>query len=242
MCDLFATMTSFQFKVPSSIMIVGPSGSGKTVFVKKMLKNRKTMFSRQIKRIKYCYGAWQDGFNEMKKMGVDFHQGLPEVPMSHKSFFPKNQRPGLLILDDVMAEAVKSQRVVDIFTKESHHNDFVCVYLSQAMFPPGKYQRTISTNCNYIIAFKNPRDGLGVSTLASQAFPGESAEILEAFKDATHNPHTYLMFDFHPTTSDEERLKVNVIPGEGVYSVYKKDTHYDSDSEYQPKKKKQRRK
>ena len=47
----------------------------------------------------YCYGVWQDGFQDMTDAGVQFH-GVPES--AHlKSWFPKGE---LLVLDDLMTE------------------------------------------------------------------------------------------------------------------------------------------
>lgn len=120
-------MSSFKFEVPSSIMIVGPSSCGKTVFVQQLIKYLPQMFTEKIKTVKYCYGVWQDRYKQMK--GVEFHKGIPEVSLDHKSFFPPNQRPGLLILDDVMGQAGDSQTVVDLFTKDSHHKRTKCLLL-----------------------------------------------------------------------------------------------------------------
>ena len=50
--------------------------------------------------IHYCYGAWQDGFRDMKDAGVQFHEGVPTIFHLQK-WFPKG---GLLVLDDLMVE------------------------------------------------------------------------------------------------------------------------------------------
>ena len=41
--------------------------------------------------------------------------------------------------------------------------------MTQDMFPKGKHAKTISRNAHYIVAFKNPRDQLGVRILTQQA-------------------------------------------------------------------------
>ena len=85
----------------------------------------------------------------MKDAGVIFHE------TDHlKSWFPKG---GLLVLDDLIREGGQD--------KHSHHQNINVMYLCQDMFPPGKYAKSISRNAHYIIAFKNPRDQLGMKNL-----------------------------------------------------------------------------
>ena len=69
---------AFRFKTPSSIMIVGPSGCGKTCFTESLLLDHlEELFVNPPPTIHYCYGAWQDGFRDMKDAGVQFHEGVP---------------------------------------------------------------------------------------------------------------------------------------------------------------------
>lgn len=76
--------------------------------------------------------------------------------------------------------------------------------------------RTVSLNAHYLVLFKNPRDTTQIHTLASQMFPGNSALLLTAFKDATATPvggsdaRGYLALDFHPTTCDALRILTNI--------------------------------
>ena len=93
--------------------------------------------------------------------------------------------------------------------------------MTQDMFPKGKHAKTISRNAHYIVAFKNPRDQLGVRILMQQAFPQDFKEVL---RDATERPYGYLMFDLHPNSSDHERLKTNLLRSEGYTTVYQKRT------------------
>ena len=198
-----------RFKSPCSIIIAGPSQSGKTTFTVSLLKN-KTIFNKDIKKIVYCYGTWQDNFNKMKKeiKGIQFYEGIPD---NINSLFKLNERPGILILDDLMHDCTSSQQVVDLFTRGSHHCDITTLYLTQNLFPQGKNARTISLNAHYIIAFKNPRDALSVRILAQQAFPHKVPFVMESFQDATTKPYGYLLFDLHPSTPEEYRLRANIL-------------------------------
>jgi len=109
---------AFLFKTPSSILIVGPSGCGKTCFTESLLLDHlEELFVNPPTTILYCYGAWQDGFRDMEDAGVQFHEGIPESDHL-KPWFPKG---GLLVLDDLMAEGGEDKALLDLFTKDSHH-------------------------------------------------------------------------------------------------------------------------
>ena len=84
------------------------------------------------------------------------------IPNDIPALFPPPYRPGLLVLDDLMRNCSEDLRILDLFTKVSHHCDVTCIYLTQNLFPPGKFSWNISFNAHYIIAFNNPRDTFGV--------------------------------------------------------------------------------
>ena len=127
-----------------------------------------------------------------------------------------------MVLDDLMREGSDDNRVLHLFTRDSHHRGINVIFMTQDMFPKGKHTKTISRNAHYIIAFKNPRDQLGVRILTQQAFPQEFKDVLNVYRDATERPYGYLMFDLHPNSSDSERLKTNLLRDEGYTTVYRK--------------------
>ena len=197
--------TPFQFQSPCSIMVVGPSSCGKTVFVEKLMRERSRLFTPPYNPVVYCYGANQPTtFERMKKeQGIHFHDGIPDIQLLEKWY--KKSKGGLLILDDLMREGSDDHRVLDLFTRESHHRGIKVVFMTQDMFPKGKHAKTISRNVHYIVAFKN-------------------FKVLNVYRDATERPYGYLMFDLHPNSSDHERLKTNLLRSEGYTTVYQKRT------------------
>ena len=207
---------SFQFRTPCSVLIVGPSGSGKTVFTTRLLTDNLDLFSTRPDRIKYCYGSWQKSFETLKKTGVTFSAGVPTERDLYK-WFPKG---GLLVMDDLMTEGNNDKSVLDIFTKHSHHRNITVLYLCQDMFPPGKFAKSISRNAHYIVAFKNPRDQLGMRNMALQAFPRKWQSVLDVFRRATSRPFGYLVLDLHPASSDDARLLSHLLKEEGYMRVY----------------------
>ena len=188
---------------PFNAIVAGPSGSGKTYFVLKFIENANRVIDPPPRKILYCYGAYQDIFNKLPQ--VEFHEGLP----GHTALTPRT----LVIIDDLMSEA--DQRVTDIFTKHSHHRDVSVMFLTQNIFYKGA--RTMSLNAHYLVLFKNPRDASQITFLSRQIFPLESKFMIEAYKDATSNPYTYLVIDLKPATDDKMRLRSGVFPD---------DTHY----------------
>ena len=128
------------------------------------------VFQVKPHKIVYAYDRWQPRFDRMqKKEGIQFHRGLPD-PRHLTQWFGRT-RGGVLVLDDLMEEGGQDKRVLDLFTKDSHHRNITVLYLTQDLFPPGKFSKTINRNAHYIVAFKNPRDQTGIRTILLQAFP-----------------------------------------------------------------------
>ena len=212
---------AFRFKTPSSILIVGPSGCGKTCFTESLLLDYlEELFVNPPATIHYCYGAWQDGFRDMKEAGVQFHKGIPESDHL-KSWFPKG---GLLVLDDLMAEGGEDKELLDLFTKHSHHQNITVLYLCQDMFPPGKYAKSTSRNAHYIVAFKNPRDQLGMKNLLLQAFPTCWQDMMDVYQKVTERPFGYTVLDLHPASDDRKRVFSHLLTHEGYLCWRQKKT------------------
>ena len=91
------------------------------------------------------------------------------------------------------------------------------VYLAQNLFLKNKFTRTISLNAHYMVLFKNPRDATQFANLARQMYPHTSKFAVEAYKDATRSPYSYLLIDLRPEQDDDLRLRTNIFPGETHY-------------------------
>ncbi len=127
----------------------------------------------------------------------------------------------LIVMDDLMSQCSNDPRVADLFTRGSHHRGISVLYLTQNLFPPRKLSRTISLNSHYMLIFRNPRDSLGITTLAKQMFPKHTNYLLEAFRDATSQPYGYLLIDCHQLTLESIRLRANNLPGERQIALVK---------------------
>ena len=192
---------------PFTALVAGPTGSGKTRFVFRLIENARTTIDPPPRRIVYCYGEYQKLFDKYPR--VNFHRGLPDL----EDFDGKE--PVLLVIDDLMNETDES--VANLFTKGSHHRNVSVVFLVQNLFHKNKHVRTISLNAHYMVLFKNPRDASQFASLARQMYPNRSAFAVEAYKDATREPYSYLLVDLRGEQDEDLRLRTNIFPGETQY-------------------------
>jgi len=192
---------------PFTALVAGPTGCGKMKFVFKLIHDAHLMIHPSPRKIVYCYGEYQQLFASYPQ--VEFQHGLPQM-----SDFD-GREPVLLVIDDLMNEVGDS--VVNLFTKGSHHRNVSVVLMVQNLFYKNKHVRTISLNAHYMVLFKNPRDASQFSSLARQIYPNNSNFAVEAYKDATREPFSYLMLDFRPEQDDHFRLLTNIFPRETHY-------------------------
>ena len=142
---------------------------------------------------------------------------MPDRNLSRK-WFPEG---GILVLDDLMNEGSSDKNVLDLFIKDSHHQQITVINLCQDLFPSGKFARTISRNAHYIIAFKNPRDQLSLRNLLQQSFPTQFREVLDTFRKVTNDrPFVYMILDLHPASRDDQRILSHALKDEGFMRCY----------------------
>ena len=200
-----------RFRCPANFYVSGKSQSGKTFLVRSMLQHMHKLFSPVPNKVIYCYSEYQDIFTEMQNeiSNIVFVEGFPS-----NLYDLLDKDNSLVIIDDLMSECSKDQRMTDLVTRGSHHRGVSVIYLTQNLFPVGKESRTISLNSHYMIIFRNPRDSLGITTLARQMYPQNVNYVMDSFNDATSTPYGYLMLDLHQLTPEDFRLRTNILPGE----------------------------
>ena len=113
-----------------------------------------------------------------------------------------------------MIDASKDKRIVNLFTRGSHHRNLRVIYIVQNLFHQGKGSRSISLNSHCLVLFKNPRDKLQILTLAKQMYPGQNDLFLNQYEEAVKRPFGYLLLDLKTTTQENCRLRTNVLPSE----------------------------
>ena len=204
----------FQMVHPFTCMVAGMTGSGKTFWVQSLLQQAQTVIDQPPERIIWCYSQWQPAYTQLLMMipTIEFVKGIPPS-LDNDSYLDVNIR-NLIVIDDQMIEAGSDNRIVNLFTKGSHHRNLSVIYIVQNLFHQGKGNRSISLNSHYLVLFKNPRDKLQILTLAKQMYPRQTGLFLKEYEEAVRRPFGYLFVDLKPTTPDSCRLRTNVLPGE----------------------------
>ena len=169
----------------------------------------KSCFTTFLRKSSTVMGEYQKKFDELPS-NVELMEGFPD----NLSDMVRGHDHSLVVLDDLMSQYSNDQRVADLFTRGSHHRGISVLYLMKNLFLPGKLSRTISLNSHYFVIFRNPRNSLGISTLARQMFPGRTDYLMESFRDGTRRSYGYLVIDCHQLTPENMRLRTNILPGE----------------------------
>ena len=205
------------FHTGSPIMVSGPTSSGKTYWTHKLLQNQ--MFTEEVKSILYCYGIYQDYYDDMKLPNIEFHQGLPSL---EKVQSLNDGDFHVIVLDDLMEYIIKSVDVQNLFTKFCHHYNITVIFLTQNVFAQGPCARTISINTHILVLFANKRDESQALILGKQLYPHNTKIFMEAYEDATSELYGYLVIDCDPKSSRDLKLRTNIFPGEQTFCYLKK--------------------
>ena len=193
--------TDITFKTPFTMNIIGPSKCGKTSLVSDLIEHTETIMSPAPQKIIYCYSLYQPLFNYLKEKvrNIEFIKGLPNLDEISNC---------LLILYELGQDCIDNKDIVLLFTVGSHHRNISVILLTHNIFEKGKYMRTISLNCSYLIIFNNLRDKKQIKFLGTQLFPGESSYFDEILSDAFKTQDRgFLIVDLLPKTIDELRLR-----------------------------------
>lgn len=106
------------------------------------------------------------------------------------------------------------------FTKHSHDRNITLLYLCQEVFPPGKFAKSISWNTHYILAFKNPREQLGMRNLLLQSYHQEWQHVMEVYRWETKRPFGYLTLDCRQANRDIFRIVSRLLKEEGCMKCF----------------------
>ena len=110
------------------------------------------------------------------------------------------------MFDDQMIDACKDKRIVNLFTRGSHHRNLSVIYMVQNLFHQGKGSRSINLKSHYLVLVKNPRDKLQILTLAKQLYPGQTDFFLNQHEQAVKRPFGYLPVSYTHLTLPTKRI------------------------------------
>ncbi len=196
------------FKHPFTAIVSGPTKAGKTVWVKNLILHKENLIFPNPEEIYYCYTEWQPMYQDLVNCGVNLIEGLPDISKLKSDV----STPKLLVFDDLMQEMKSDKKLVQIFTRGSHHWNISVIHIVQNLFFDGL--RTSRVNAQYLVLMKNPSDQLQASTLAKQLFPNNTKYFMESYKDACTECYGYLFIDLTQGTSEDMRLRTQIFPGQ----------------------------
>ena len=174
-----------------------------------------------------CYSQWQPAYTEI--LVAMLHMKFGNSYAFGAEFLFDVNKPNLIVFDDQMIGVSKDKRIVNPFTRCSHHRNVSVIYIVQNLFHQGKGSRSINLNSPYLVLFKNPRDKLQILTLVKQMYPGPIDLFLNQYEEAVKRPFGYLLIDLKTTTQDNSRLRTNVLPSEeGFYHARRVSRKYSS--------------
>ena len=211
------SIESTIFKHPFTCLIAGPTQSGKTTLITKFLQTSQFIIYPPPVNIIFSYFRWQDGYNKIKALvpNITFLEGLPDIDLIN------SLETNLIILDDLMADAEKDKTIANLFTVDSHQKNISVFFLSQNLFSQGKFARTISLNCHYMILLNNPRDRSQIQYLGRQMFPKNSQFLIEAYNDATENKkYGYIFIDLTQSTNNKYRVQTGITLDDNNRIIY----------------------
>lgn len=221
------------FKCPFNCIMSGSSVSGKTTRLLEFLKLKDVLCNAKFHKTYYFYSTWQSLYDEMKnqKLVDHFIEGIPDheslmsmidssTHTSGSLSYPDHQ---LLIFDDLLCDIIsrKDDLMQKLFTVYSNHKKLSVIMLSQMLFKPGDYKfNVLSENVHYLFLFKSPRNASKIIHLAKQVSPYDNKFIVQSYKNATLDEFSYLLFDFHQSTSEKIRLRSKIFPSQGTMTVH----------------------
>lgn len=169
--NMEASCAPFQLLHPFTALVGGMTGSGKTIWVQTLLDNATEVIKPAPQRIIWSYSQWQPAYDHMLETipGIEFVKGIPHD--IDEDWYFDSAINNLIVIDDQMAETSNDKRILNLFTKGSHHRNLSVIFIVQNVYFQGKIMRTLSLNAAYLVLFKNPRDKLQMITLGKQMYP-----------------------------------------------------------------------
>lgn len=204
---------------PFTMIVAGPTGSGKTWWVTQLISNYQSLTTFKPDRptnVLWCYGQWQSNYNNtIPNTNINYYKGMISSNINSLIHGPK---PDVIVVDDLMEEAVNDPKLSTLFTQVSHHENVSVIFIIQNLFVQGKKIRNITTNTQYYVLLKTKRDLRQVVQFGNQLMYGDSKSFKWAYLKATNNvPFSYLFCDMHPKQRhDEIRLRTWVLPHEHI--------------------------
>lgn len=203
-----ATLVEFspvdlKFKRDFRILCSGPSGSGKTTFVLNILRHRTETFGGQdFDHVFWCV-------SDLSSVPENLAKVVPNVKIERGlAFLPKIPTNSLCIFDDVISKIYDSEAFLDLAVRRSSHSRISYILLSQNLFFPSRYARTINLSMTYLCLFQFLRDASTYETLCRQIGCRNYRDLHNALTShLNERPFNCFIIDSHQTTPSFLRFR-----------------------------------
>lgn len=209
-----AETISTYFQHPARVIIAGPSNSGKTTLLCNILKRQTAFFKHPVTKAYWYYGVKQPALETLHDLGVVTREGLPnDIEEDFPTACPANETY-IIVLDDLMEEALKDPTILAIFTKWSHHKNITVFLMTQNIYHRGSNSVTIARNVSVAIFIVELRNYKVIRYFLSTSYEKHQVDaIMKWLRQAVENkPYSNFLIDFSPTTNDKYRLRLNIVP------------------------------
>ena len=213
--DLDIDLESLKFIHPFRLILSGGSSTGKTEFVFKFLENISQITIPPIDTIIYLYGEFSDRFSDFKDKFF-FTKNL-----NYLDYTPKPGKNVIIVIDDLMNDLTKSQQLLHLFTRSSHHRRLSVILILQNIFLPSPIFKTLRDNCTYYGLTEHISDYQKVEILSRQLEGKNNKYFMESYEDCVSKPYRVFFVDLHPQSKLRKicryRTQVYQIPGQILY-------------------------
>ena len=204
---------------PFTCIIGGSPMSGKTTFVKQLLENRFRLIDRDFDYLIWFYGQSTPFVDYLRNQGLGIPTTVVHMLPSDFDDYIQKEKPGLIVIDDLMQSVGDSQHVTDLFCNKVQHSNISVILLMQNLFYHGKERTTLLRCAHYLVVFKNPLDGSVPLYLAQKIMPLKKKLFIDIFDSATRKPFGYLFIDGRQTTPPSARFRSDLF-ADGVQNVF----------------------
>lgn len=217
---------TFQFSVPTSIIVQGPSFSGKTSLLIKLIKNQREIFDKSFSRIVYCYAIWSDELADQLSdvKNLEFHKGLP-FDLVQTIEEKKDNDNILFVVDDLQIESSTkkgAELMQSLFIRMRHLNISV-IYTVHNLYQDSKFSLIIRRNAQAIIVLNATNSQQVMKKLSCQIFDGDKCSTFlplafQTLKKLTNYP--YIVLNIRPGISKDLTVISNIFPDEYPIRVF----------------------
>lgn len=181
---------------------------------------RKSLFDTEFERIILCIperGSSNDqGFvDEIRNLfePLEVVLGLPNIQSLHLTV--DKTSPKLLILEDLMVDALKNEKFLQTMTYDSHHSNITLLMTMQNFFFQAKNAKTFLRNFNIKVIFNDAADVVYLRTI-SQQISGNPYFLKNAFEKLETKLNTgemdYLLIDSNGRLPKKMLVRARIFP------------------------------